>query len=216
MPLWGLKWKNGFSHVCALSWASPGHFFSFFSSIMWWMKYRCIDFEQEIGNNFIFFIIFLPFLPLFPILGIFAHLGHFCVLMGNPSTPPQLLTIEMLSLGFSSMISMIRKLLKVHHKPLSSVTTCHVVVKTDYVTFSMFVHSHGPPHDTFSFFLAWCGGWSIVALISDKKLGSFSLFFIIFCPFLPIFPIFGFLPHFAHFRCPHGWPLITLDPNSYI
>ena len=183
---------------------------------MWWMKYRCIDYEQEIGNNFIFFIIFLLFLPLFPILGIFAHLGHFCVLMGNPSTPPQLLTIEMLSLGFSSMISMIRKLLKVHHKPLSSVTTCHVVVKTDFVTFSMFVHSHGPPHDIFSFFLAWCGGWSIVALISDKKSRYFSLFFINFCPFSPIFPILGFLAHFAHFRCPHGWPLITLDPNSYI
>ena len=30
MPLTGLKWKNGFSHVCALPWASPGHFYIFF------------------------------------------------------------------------------------------------------------------------------------------------------------------------------------------
>ena len=179
----------------------PQGIFLFFTRIMWWMKYRCIDFEQEIGNNFIFFIIFSPFLPLFPILGIFAHLGHFCVLMGNPSTPPQLLTIEMLSLGFSSMISMIRKLLKVHHKPLSSVTTCHVVVKTDYVTFSMFVHSHGPPHDIFSFFFSMM--WWLKYSSTDFR-QEVEIFFIIFCPFLPVFPIFGFLPHFDHFRCPHG------------
>ena len=29
LRLWGLKWKCGFSNICALPWASPWHFFIF-------------------------------------------------------------------------------------------------------------------------------------------------------------------------------------------
>ena len=110
--------------------------------------------DKKLGSFSLFFIIFCPFLPIFPIFGFLAHFAHFRCPHGRPLDPCTTSTVEMLSLGFSSTISMSRKPLKVHHKPLSSVTTCHVVVKTDFVTFSMFVHSHGPPHDIFSFFFS--------------------------------------------------------------
>ena len=62
----------------------PQGIFSFFSGIMWGLKYKCIDFKQEIGSSIIFFIICLPFLPIFPIFAIFAHFGHFAHSHGSP------------------------------------------------------------------------------------------------------------------------------------
>ena len=142
-----------------------------------------------------------PFQP-FAFLVIF---GHFCLIFasflcahGRPLDPSTTSTVEMLSLGFSSTISMSRKPLKVHHKPLSSVTTCHVVVKTDYVTFSMFVHSHGPPHDTFSFFLSMM--WWLKYSGTDFR-QEVGIFFIIFHYFLPIFAYFPNFWIFSPF-CP--------------
>ena len=38
----------------------------------------------------------------------------------------------------------------------------------------MLVQSHGPPHDTSSF-CAWCGGWSVVSMITNKKLSFFLI-----------------------------------------
>ena len=93
-----------------------------------------------------------------------------------------------------------------------------VVAKTGQVVFSTFAHCHGPPHETFTFFWAWYGGWKVVAAILSKKWGTVSFFLsflTIFAYFLPVFSFSWFLAHFAHFTPPYGRPLITYDPISY-
>ena len=74
---------------------------------------------------------------------------------------------------------------------------------------------HGPPHETFSFFLAmrcWVEG---SGSDSKQKVRHYFIFFHYFWQFLPIFSFFGFLAHFAHFTPPYDRPLITYDPILY-
>ena len=73
----------------------------------------------------------------------------------------------------------------------------------------------GYPMAFFHFFLIGCCEWSIVLLISSKKSGTFSFFFIIFSSFSPIFQKNDFLAHLAHFTPPHGPPHIPCGLNLY-
>ena len=90
------------------------------------------------------------------------------------------------------------------------------------VFFAIFAH-FGPicalpwatPWHFFHFFLIGCCEWSIVLLISSKKSGTFSFFFIIFSSFSPIFQKNDFLAHLAHFTPPHGPPHIPCGLNLY-
>ena len=89
------------------------------------------------------------------------------------------------------------------------------MTKNGQIVFSTFVHFHGPPQATFSFFLAMM--WWVEGSSSDFKqeVRNYFIFFITFWQFLPIFQVLGFLAHFAQFTPPYGRPLITCDPISY-
>ena len=65
----------------AHSYGIPHDIFSFFSDIMWWLKYRGIAFKKEIGSFFIFSYHFLTIFASFSNIWLFGPFCPFC-------TPP--------------------------------------------------------------------------------------------------------------------------------
>ena len=118
------------------------------------------------------------------------------MVMGDPMTQQKLLTTNVLYLGPTSMMFMNKK-------------SRQVVAKIGQIVFSMFAHCHGPPHESFSFFLAmmcWMEGSG-----SDfkQKVRHYFIFFHYFLTF------FAFFFHFFDF-----WPILhklrlpMVDPSS--
>ena len=144
-----------------------------------------------------------PFLVIFPL---FLH----------PTTQPQLLTTNVLSLGPITMIFMKKKLRQIHNKSITSGIKCQLVAKIGQIVtvFSTFAHCHGPPYETFSFFLAmmcWVEGSSsdFKQQVRNHFIFFFSFFLDDFCLF---FHFFNFWPILHISRPPMVNPLSPVTP----
>ena len=130
--------------------------------------------------------------------------------MGDPKTQPQLLTTNVLSLGPITMIFMKKKLRQIHNKSITSGIKCQLVAKIGQIVtvFSTFAHCHGPPYETFSFFLAmmcWVKGRSsdfkkqvrnrLIFFHSFLTIFAYFFIFLIFGPFCTFYAPLWSTPH---------------------
>ena len=107
------------------------------------------------------------------------------------------------------MISTKRKPVKAITDSFSPLPHAKTKTKVEKWLFTHLCTPMGYPMANFHFFLIGSCEWSIVSLISSKRSGNFSFFFIIFPSFLSIFSKTGCLGPFSTFYAP---PWTTPDP----